>query len=93
MIARGHDVFGRELDLEGGDARHGPRRCTDLGGKVGKGREVVAEDRRGVGEAVAGELHAVTRITGETDDYPLFVFDGLSCHAAVAGGPAASSGL
>ena len=36
-------------------------------GKSGKRREVVADQRRGVGELRAGELHAVAGVAGEAD--------------------------
>ena len=43
-------------------------------GIVGQGRQVVAEGRAHLGEAVTGELHAVAGVAGEADDDPL---DGL----------------
>ena len=45
-----------------------PGRRPDLGRVVGQRREVVAERRAHVGEAVAGELHPVAGVTGEADD-------------------------
>jgi hypothetical protein len=61
---------------------HGAGRRSDLRGKVGKRREVVAEDRRRVGESVSGELHPVAGVTGETDDDAFLLLNGLDYHAA-----------
>ena len=73
------DVPRREVDLEGRDAGQGAGGGADLGREVGERDEVVADQRGGRGEAVAGELHAVARIAGEADDDPLLFLDCL-CH-------------
>ena len=57
----------RDVDLEGGDARERPRRRAYLGWVVRKCREVVAEQGGLVGEPVAGHLHAVAGVPGETN--------------------------
>ena len=49
---------------------------TDLGGEVGKRREVVAEDGRLAREAIARELHPVAGVAGEPDDDPFEVVGG-----------------
>ena len=54
-----------------------PGRSADLGREVGQGDQVVADQRGRRREAVAGELYAVARITGESDDDPLFLFGRL----------------
>jgi hypothetical protein len=41
----------------------------DLGGVIRLRRKVVAEERRLRGKPVTGELHTVTGIAGEADDY------------------------
>ncbi len=89
VIAGGQDVGGGELDLEG---RHAvDRACgrSDLGREVREGREVVAQDRRRIGEPVAGQLHPVARVTGEPDDDALLLLDLLG-HVLAGRGPAAS---
>ena len=58
-----------ELDLKRADAWDRARRSTDFGGEVGLCRKVVAEESRRAGKALSGELHSVTRIPCETDDY------------------------
>jgi hypothetical protein len=91
MVSRRHDVGGGELDLEGRDAVHGARRGADLCGEVRERGQVVAEDRRGTGESVAGQLHPVAGIAGEADDDVVAFFDRLA-HRAVARRPLAPSG-
>ena len=54
-----HVVVG-ELELEGRDAGQGPARCPDLRGEVRQRRDVIAQCRALGGEAVTGQLHAVT---------------------------------
>src|SRR5581483_7666265 len=56
------DVLGAEVDLEAGDAGQGAGGGADLGGEVGEGGDVVAEDGRGVGKLGAGQLHAVAGV-------------------------------
>jgi hypothetical protein len=76
-VARGEDVVVGEVDLEAGDA--GERACgrTDLGREVRERREVVPERRGLAREAVAGELHPVTRVAREADDHALELLDPL----------------
>src|SRR5690606_9074150 len=50
--------------------RQGAGGRADLRGEVRQGRQVVAERRGLRGEAVTGELHAVTRVPREPDDHP-----------------------
>ena len=76
-VARRHDVVVGEVQLEGADARQGPRRRADLGGEVGQRRQVVAEARRLAGEPVAGQLHAVAGVAGEPDDDAVELDDAL----------------
>ena len=57
-----------DADLEGRDAGQRAGGRADLGREVGERREVVAEQRRGVGELGAGQLHAVAGVAGEADD-------------------------
>ena len=50
-------------------------RCPDLGREVRQRRQVVAERRGLLGEAVAGELHAVAGVAGEADDHAVELLD------------------
>ena len=74
-IARGHDVVVGEVQLEGRHPGQRPGWCADLGGEVRKRREVVAEGRCLGGEPVAGELHAVAGVAGESDDHAVQLHD------------------
>ena len=67
-VAGGQDVVVGDLNLEGRDPGQSACGGADLGGVVRLGRKVVAEKRGLRGEPVAGELHAVAGVTGETDD-------------------------
>jgi hypothetical protein len=67
-IARREHVAAGEVQLEAADARQRAGRGANLGWKVGQGAQVVADQRRLVGEVHARELHAVTRVTGEAND-------------------------
>ena len=51
-------------------------------GKFGQRREVVAERRGRVGEAPAGELHAVAGVAGEADDNPVLIDSPRRRHAS-----------
>ena len=67
VVAGRGDVAVGEVELEAGDAGQGAGWRPDLGGEVGQRGDVVAE-RGGVSrEAVAGQLHAVAGVAGETD--------------------------
>ncbi len=70
-IAGGADVEVGEVHLEAGDAGDGSRGCPDLGREVRQGGEVVAQLSGVGGEPVAGQLHAVPGVAGETDDDPI----------------------
>ena len=48
-----------------------PAGRPDLGREVGQRRQVVAEHRRQLREAVADELHPVARVAGEPDHDPV----------------------
>ena len=67
-VAGGVDVVVGDADLEAGDAGQGAGGGADLGREVGERREVVADQRRGVGELGPGQLHAVAGVAGEADD-------------------------
>jgi hypothetical protein len=67
-VARREDVVVGEVQLERRDAGQSACWCPDLGGEVRERREVVAERRGLGGEAVTGQLHAVTGVAGEADD-------------------------
>ncbi len=68
VVARSQDVVIGDVDLEGRYTGQGPRRCADLGGEVGERGQVVAEQGRGCGEPVTGQLHAVAGVAGEAND-------------------------
>src|SRR5690606_6358569 len=67
-VAGGEHVVRGEVDLEARDAERGARGGADLGGEVGEGREIVAGDGGGLGELIAGQLHAVAGVAREADD-------------------------
>ncbi len=67
VAGRAHPLAA-ELDLEGGDAEGGADRCADLRRKVREGGEIGAAQGGFLGEAAAGELHAVAAVAGEADD-------------------------
>ena len=73
-VARSGDLVVGDVDLERRDAGQGAGRSTDLGGKLGERRQVVAEQRARAREPVASELHAVARVAGESDDHPMQLF-------------------
>src|SRR5947209_5627453 len=55
------------MDLKPRDAGQGSGRGANLSGEVGEGGDVVAEDRRSVGELRTGQLHAVAGIPGKAN--------------------------
>ena len=63
------------------DAGDRAGRGADLGRVVRQRREVVAEGCAHVGEAIPDELHAVTRVAGESDHHPVehLGLAGLEC--------------
>ena len=67
-VARREDVEVGDVDLEARHAGDRAGRGADLGREVRQRRQVVAEGGAHVGEAVAGELHAVAGVAGEADD-------------------------
>src|SRR3712207_8923964 len=73
-VARRHDVVVGEVQLEGADARQGPRGSPDLGREVRQRREVVAEGRRLAGEAVAGQDRKSTRLNSSHANISYAVF-------------------
>ena len=74
-VARGQDVVVGEVHLERRDARQRALRGADLGREVRQRHQVVAEDRRLLGEPVTGQLHAVTGVAREPDDHPIELLD------------------
>jgi hypothetical protein len=56
------------VDLKPAHARDRSGRSANLGGVVRERGQVVAVERHRVGELVAGNLHAVARISAEPDD-------------------------
>ncbi len=69
------DVVVGEVDLERRDTGQGALGRPDLRREVGQGGEVVAEGGGLLGEAVAGELHAVAGVAGEPDDHAVELLD------------------
>ena len=69
------DVVVGEVHLEGRDTGQRALRGADLRGEVGQRRQVVAEGRGLLREAVTGELHAVTGVAGEPDDHAIELLD------------------
>ena len=88
IVTGREDVVIGDVNLEGRHARQRPRRRPDLRREVRQGGQVVAEQRRGVGEPIPGELHPVSRITGKADDSPIQIDDGLLTRCGIGhGGP------
>jgi hypothetical protein len=82
LAAGGEDVARGEVDLKRRDARERSGGGADLSREVGQRDEVVADQRRGSREPVAGELYPIARIPGEPDDDSLFLFYRYClCHA------------
>ena len=77
-VAGREDVARGEVDLEGRDAGDRAGGGADLRREVGQRREVVAEQRRGVREAPADQLHAVPRVPREAHDHALALLDRLA---------------
>src|SRR5439155_26600398 len=77
MVPGRQDVLRPKLDLEGRDAVDGSCGGPDLRGEVREGRQVVAEDRCGIGESIPGQLHSITGIASEPYDDPFLLFDAL----------------
>ena len=67
-VTGGQDVVVGDVDLERRDTRQGACGGPDLGGVIRLGRQVVAEKRCLRSEPVAGQLHPVAGVSGETDD-------------------------
>src|ERR1700733_185473 len=66
-IAGSVNVARREVDLEPADAGKSAGRGADFRRKVGEGGQIVAVEGDCVGELAAGNLHAVSRVTTESD--------------------------
>ena len=79
-----------EVDLEAGDARERAGRSADLGGEVGEGRQIVAEQGRLARETVTRELHP-TRVA-RADDDAVELLDGFRHALVVAQGPNGRTG-
>ncbi len=62
------NVVRGKMDLESADAGKRARRGANFGREIREGGEIVAEQRGGVGELAAGDLHAVAGVTAEADD-------------------------
>src|SRR5207249_7727205 len=77
LVARCEDVLVREVDLECRYACERPGRRADLGREVWEGSQVVSEDGGCVGEALAGELHTVTGVACDAEDYLMKFFNCL----------------
>ena len=74
-VAGREDVVVGEVHLERRDARQRALGRPDLGGEVRQRREVVAERRGLLREAVPGELHAVARVACEPNDHAVELLD------------------
>src|ERR1700735_4188986 len=67
-IAGSVNIARRKVYLEPADAGQGAGRGADFRRKVGESGQIVAVQRHWVGELAAGNLHAVARISTESDD-------------------------
>ena len=68
VVAGGEDVPIGNVHLEGGHAGDRSGRGANLGGEVGQGRQVVAEQGGGGGEPIPGELHPIAGVSGKAND-------------------------
>ena len=75
-----------KMQLEAADPGQRPGGSANLGGEVGQGAQVVASQRRLVGELRAGDLHAVAGIAGEADDDGVRVLRPIFAGAVTATG-------
>ncbi len=67
LIAGRKNVGRREMKLKSADASQGSPRGTNFGREIGKGRHVIAGQRRGIGHLRAGKLHSITGVTSKSD--------------------------
>src|SRR5262249_14140574 len=72
---RREDVVVSEMQLEARDPGKRARRGADLGREIGQSGQVVAEDRRLLGEPVSRELHAVAGVSSGPDDAGIELLD------------------
>ncbi len=67
-IARRVDLIRGEVQLKAADTGDRPRRGANFRRIVGERGNIIAVERRGIGELAAGDLHAVAGVARETDD-------------------------
>src|SRR5262249_41721331 len=77
LVAGRVDLLAREVELVTGHAGERAGGSADLGREVRERREGVAVERGRLRELGAGQLHAVTRVTDETDHDRFAVLDQL----------------
>ena len=65
------------MDLEGRDTVQGSGGSPDLRGEVRHRGQVVADHGGGIGEPVAGQLHAVTGVACKPHHDALLLYDGF----------------
>ena len=75
LVAWGKNVLARQVHLEAADAGQRADRRANFGRKVRHGADVVADDRCGVSELCAGELHAVAGVARKADNDILDLLD------------------
>ena len=80
-VAGRENIVVREVQLEAAHAGERSGGRADLRGEVRQGGQVVAEDGGLLGKPVSGELHAVTGVPREPDDYVVEFLDLLG-HSA-----------
>ena len=67
LVAGRANVVAGKIQLEAADSGQAAGGRPNLGWKIRQSRDVVADDRRSVGELRPGQLHAVAGIAGKTD--------------------------
>ncbi len=65
FVAGGEDLIAGKAELVAADAGQGTLRGPDLGGEIGEGGQVDAQEGGVVGELASGQLHAVAGVAGE----------------------------
>ena len=75
LVAWGKNILAGQVHLEAADAGQRADRRANFGRKVRHGADIVADDRCGVSELCAGELHAVAGVARKADNDILDLLD------------------
>ena len=67
LVARSVNVIRRKAHLKTRHTKNRAYRSANLGRIVRERCDIVAQQRRGVGELITGKLHAIARVSGEAN--------------------------